>query len=144
MTTMGRGWEGVEIATSAKYLGFLVGPGRDDNVWVKAAKKWRACACSWSDTGVGLQYGAMLYNVFAASVLYFLAQMEIFPEELQKEEPANMRRLAKGGAIWSNASDLWRMGADCGIGRSFHCLVAHCEAAMLRTLYFEKLGEAHM
>ena len=105
---------------------------------MKAVKKWKACTGKWRDTGIGLQYGAMVYNVFAATVLYFLAQMEIPPEELQREELANVRRLAKGGAAWANASDLWRMGADCGIGRSVHCLAAHCEAAMLRTLYFER------
>ena len=48
-----------------------------------------------------------------------------------------MLHLAKGPTAWANASDLWRMGKDCSIGRSFHCIRARGQAAMLRTYYYE-------
>jgi hypothetical protein len=87
---------------------------------------------------VGLQYDALLYNVFCASVLTFLSQMEPVPDCIHEQELRAMLLLAKGPTAWANASDLWRMGKDCSIGRSFHCIRARGQAAMLRTYYFEK------
>ena len=48
-----------------------------------------------------------------------------------------MLTLASGPKAWANASDLWRMGEQCGIGRSFHCVKARGEAAMLRAYHYE-------
>eukprot|EP00972_Heterocapsa_arctica_P040984 6041633-Heterocapsa_arctica.AAC.1 len=48
-----------------------------------------------------------------------------------------MLLLAKGPTAWANASDLWRMGEQCGVGRSFHCIRARGEAAMLRAYHLE-------
>ena len=48
-----------------------------------------------------------------------------------------MLLMAKGPRCWANSSDLWRMGEQCGIGRSFHCIQARAEAAMLRALELE-------
>jgi hypothetical protein len=134
---LGDGWDQVLVRNCAKYLGFLVGPGRSDEVWTKPAEKWRTRAKAWASAGVGLQFDALLYNVFCASVLTFLAQMEPVPDCIHAQELPAMLHLAKGPTAWANASDLWRMGKDCSIGRSFHCIRARGQAAMLRTYHFE-------
>jgi hypothetical protein len=67
----------------------------------------------------------------------FLSQMEPVPDAIHERELHNMIHMAKGPTAWANASDLWRMGEQCGIGRSFHCIRARGQAAMLRTYYFE-------
>ena len=87
LTTLGNGWENVKITDVAKYLGFLVGPGRDEAVWNKATGKWQSSSKWWSQAGVGLQFSAMIYNVFCASTLYFLAQMEVVPKHPRQGAP---------------------------------------------------------
>ena len=86
---------------------------------------------------LGSNFGAMVYNIFCISVMYILAQLEKVPEEVSAKEEDIMLSLASGPNTWAIASDLWRMGEACGIGRSFHCLKARSEAAMLRAYYFE-------
>eukprot|EP00972_Heterocapsa_arctica_P044404 6557034-Heterocapsa_arctica.AAC.1 len=65
---IGGGWGQVLTRATAKYLGFLVGPGRGDDIWTKAVAKWQARARGWSGTGLGMQFSALVYNVFCASV----------------------------------------------------------------------------
>ena len=84
-----------------------------------------------------MQYGALVYNVFCASVLYFLTQLEVVPDAVHDQEESAIPLLASGPTEWANASDLWRMGEQCGVGRSFHCVKARGEAAMLRAYHFE-------
>jgi hypothetical protein len=48
---LGKDWEQVLVRSCAKYLGFLVGPGRDDEVWTKTADKWAARSRSWGGVG---------------------------------------------------------------------------------------------
>jgi hypothetical protein len=67
LQALGKGWEDVKVSNVAKYLGFLVGPGRSEAVWTKPVGKWQSRAKEWSHAAVGLQYSAMLYNTFCAS-----------------------------------------------------------------------------
>ena len=137
LQSLSENWQRVCVRSVAKYLGFHVGPGRSDDVWTKAIEKWRQRIDSWKDSGLGLQYHAMVYNVFCASVLYYIAQLEKIDGRIVEAEPAMMMKMAKGPAAWANASDLWRMGEQCGVGKSFHCIQARGQAAMLRTMHFE-------
>ena len=141
LAEVGGGWERVLVRSVAKYLGFLIGPGRDEEIWAKPVAKWQLRARSWGNAGVGLQFGALVYNVFCASVLCFLAQMEPVPEAVHSQEESTMLLLAKGPKAWANSSDLWRMGEQCGMGRSFHCVKARGEAAMLRAYHYENWEE---
>jgi hypothetical protein len=79
----------------------------------------------------------MVYNIFCASVLCFLAQLEPVPEIAHAQEECTMLALASGPKNWACASDLWRMGKQCGIGRSFHCVKARGQAAHFRAYYYE-------
>eukprot|EP00972_Heterocapsa_arctica_P081563 12023933-Heterocapsa_arctica.AAC.1 len=63
--------------------------------------------------------------------------MEPVPDTILVQEEATMLLLAKGPTSWANASDLWRMGEQCGVGRSFHCIAARAQAAMLRAYHLE-------
>jgi hypothetical protein len=133
----GDGWRDILIRSKAKYLGFLVGPGRDDSIWDKPCRKWIQRTTAWSKSECGLQYSAMVYNVFCASVLTFLAQLLIPPSSILDNEGSTMRIIAKGPTLWAIDTDLWQMGARFSIGRSFHCVKARAEAAKLRAMHFE-------
>ncbi len=60
LRALGKGWEDVKVSNVAKYLGFLVGPGRSEAVWTKAVGKWQSRAKEWRHAAVGIQYSAML------------------------------------------------------------------------------------
>ena len=134
---LGPNWSKVQIQGKAKYLGFWVGPDRDDSAWDKAATKWEQRSRAWSGKGVGLQYSAMVYNTFCASVLSFLGQLLPPPIGVLQKEPRVMRMMASGPNEWANATDLWNMGERCSIGRSFHSILATSKAAQLRITYWE-------
>ena len=45
--------------------------------------------------------------------------------------------IASGPKAWAIETDLWRMGNQCSVGRSFHCIRARGQAAKLRAVRFE-------
>jgi hypothetical protein len=137
LTQIGGGWRHVLVQNKAKYLGFFVGPGRDDSIWDKPCRKWIQRTTDWAKAECGLHYSAMVYNVFCSSVLSFLAQLLIPPSSILNIEGNTMRTIAKGPTLWAIDTDLWQMGTRCGIGRSFHCIKARAEAAKLRAMHFE-------
>ena len=138
LAIMGDQWSIVQIQSCTKYLVLLVGPGRDNKVWSKAINKWQQRAKDWKGTGIGLRYSAMVYNVFCVSVLLLLAQLLEIPEEIIDQEGKTMLMLASGPKVWAIKTDLWRMGNQCSLGRSFHCIGARGQAAKLRAIHFGK------
>ena len=131
---MGGGWEQVQIQGKAKYLGFHVGPERNASVWDKARQKWEARTSSWTSKELGLQPSALVYNTFCVSVLGFLSQLLEVPRTILDREEYNMLKLASGPKAWANASDLWNMGKQFSIGRSFDCIQAKAQAGKLRAI----------
>ena len=134
---MGDQWSTVQIQSCPKHLDLLVGPGRVNKIWSKAISKWQQRTKDWRGTGVGLQYSAMVYNLFCVSVLFFLAQLLEIPEEIIDREGKIMLMIASGPKTWAIETDLWRMGNQCSVGRSFHCVRARGQAAKLRAVHFE-------
>ena len=137
LADIGGAWGQVLTKSFAKYLGFFIGPGRDDSIWAKPVSKWLLRVRGWKGHALGLQYSALVYKVFCASVLSFPAQLEPVPDAVHAQEEAAMLALAQGPKAWANKSDLWRMGEQCGVGRSFRCIKARSEAAMLRAYHLE-------
>jgi hypothetical protein len=74
--TLIREWVGVEVTAASAYLGYATGPGKGDSSWQKANNKFRDRVCLWGSQHLGLQYAAMTYNVYAVSVLMYVAQLE--------------------------------------------------------------------
>ena len=102
-----------------KYLGFQVGHHRVEKVWDKAADKWEKRVKEWVGKRIGLQFWALVYNVFSGSVLRFLGQWVEIQEWILKTEDAMMLKSASGQAKWASKIDLWNMGRAFSIGRSF-------------------------
>ena len=137
LDSIGGGWEKVQIKGQAKYLGFMVGPERNEEAWNKAEEKWKKRVRSWAGREVGLQYSALLYNTFCSSVLGFLGQLLEIPGSILAQEESMMLEMASGPYEWTNAVDLWHMGGKFGISRSFDCIQAKAQAAKLRAITFE-------
>ena len=118
---VGGGWEDVQIQGKAKYLGFFVGPERGEDAWDKAILKWESRVNNWVGKGLGLQYSALVYNVFCASVLGFLGQLLEVPRKILDREEVIIKKLATVPKAWANLPDLCHVGKMHEVGRSIDC-----------------------
>jgi hypothetical protein len=132
-------WADVEIATASRYLGFMEGPGKRDKSWHKANQKFEERSSMWTGEGLGLQYSAMAYNMYAISVLSFLAQLEEPPAETYRIEKRALFRAATGPASWASPEDLWHLKECYGQARSFRSVRMMALASQARVAAVENL-----
>ena len=77
------GWDGMTVASAAKYLGVYLGPGKAQLAWDKPLLKFAARAEQWGRLGAGLLFTLKAFRVYMVSVLLFAGQLERPPEGLQ-------------------------------------------------------------
>jgi hypothetical protein len=131
-------WSDMQVARTGTYLGFSIGPDKKDGSWKKAARKYEARVTLWADEPLGLQYDAMVYNTFAATVIGYIAQLESPPHWLLRCEEVMLRRAAKGpGKTWATPTDLWNL-QQYGLTRSFTSLELLSKAAQFRVRICDK------
>jgi len=131
-----RSWKDVCITSHAVYLGFTEGPGKGDKSWDKPLNKFSRRCREWGTVGEGLQFGAIAFNTFAASVLGYIAQLEDPPLASTKIEAQGLRLIVPGpGEWWCTPSDLHYLKECFGQAKSFHRLGTSSAAAKLRTLH---------
>ena len=53
-------WTSMEVNRCGIYLGFTIGPGRQDQSWRKASDKYMARVALWGNEPLGLQYDALV------------------------------------------------------------------------------------
>ena len=66
--------------TWGTYLGFTVGPTRQEHMWTKCLSKFQSRAMTWKDSQQGLFHSCTLYNVFVVSVLSYIWQLSAPPQ----------------------------------------------------------------
>ena len=133
------GWGAACVRDWAEYLGFVLGPGGRSRCWQKALDKYTSRADLWAQLGLGLHYTTVAYNVYVASLLTFLLQLEVLPEDWEHTEAAALRRLVPGPAHWVLPADLRALRRHYGMPQEFADMnevslaarfrVAHREAA---------------
>ena len=74
-------WAGVEINDVAKYLGFMVGLGKQQQSWRAPLLKYSQRSVEWGRARLGLHMTLRAYRVYVISVLMFVAQLEDPPED---------------------------------------------------------------
>ena len=99
-------WSAAKFAYHAKYLGFLLGPTAQDKSWQDATLKFQRRAHTWSDQQIGLHCTVIAYNVFALSVLTYIAQLTPPTQEVLEAEQQALRKLAPGPTAWIDRSHL--------------------------------------
>ena len=102
------GWAGVEVATSAKYLGVYVDYGREENSWRAPLRKFLDRAQQWGRLGVGLQLSLNAYSVYMSFVLLFVGQLEELPSDWRDWEQRACTALLPGPRGWMQPSFLRR------------------------------------
>ncbi len=73
----------------------------------------------WAQLGLGLHYTSVAYNVYIASLLGFLLQLEVLPDAWVSVEAAALRRLVPGPAKWILPADLHALRSHHGLPQEF-------------------------
>ena len=89
-------WAGIQVASSAKYLGLQLGPGRRESSWLGPLAKYADRAEAWSAVGCGMALTARAYSAYIAAVLQFVLQYEALPADWPQHEASALRRLVPG------------------------------------------------
>ena len=134
-------WCAVECRGWAKYLGFILGPDRAERTWDQACSKALQRARLWRDAGLGLQWSALVYQVYVASVLGFLLQLDRLPSHWESTEASLLRALVPGPYRWCLPADLHGLHRDFGFAREFPDLRMTSIAARLRVLRNEAVAQ---
>jgi hypothetical protein len=129
-------WPQVSWATTAKYLGFWVGPNGHETSWIRPREKCLQRLSEWHWSEMGLHPAMETYGIYVASVLTFVAQLQRPPDDLHNLESTAVRRIAPGPGNWCSVNDL-KFGTFLGLHASLRPLHETCEAVMMRTFHWE-------
>ena len=131
-------WQSMSLNWHGVYLGFVVGPGKGDQSWIKPSRKYVDRCSIWAGRGHGLQYSALTYNTFAVSTLSYVAQLEQPPDWLYEEERMALKKVASGPRDWAGPDDFWHLKDGYGFCQAFKCIRWLAQAAQLRVYVCDK------
>ena len=131
------GWGAFSVDNKGTYLGFVIGPGAEDNSWTKPVQKFRKSAKMWGRTGVGMQYSTLAYTMYVLPTLCFVGQLCEPPHEALVAEAQAFRDLIPGPGNWCIQNDLWYMADQFGQARNLPSLSHVCAASQKRVQLWE-------
>ena len=137
------GWASAEVATTAKYLGVYVGPGRQEASWRAPLAKYLARAQLWGRLGVGLQLTLLAYRVYIASVLIFVGQFEELPTNWLEHERRACAALLPGPGRWITPGCLKELGTF-SFPVALKDVANTVTAAKARVAHWEAGGSLHV
>ena len=89
-------WRSLRVDNKGKYLGFWIGPGAELHSWRAPLHKYVSRAQSWVSLHLGLALNTRMHEVFLASTLSFIMQLELDPPDLMGYFDSVTRKLAAG------------------------------------------------
>ena len=125
-------WANICIASKGTYLGFVMGPGKGTDSWIKPLEKFKQRVARWSQVKAGMQFSAVAYNTFALSTLLYIAQLEPVPDFVLDEERKQVLKMFPGPGTWISPEDLWSLKEHYGLAKSVQSLACIARAAKLR------------
>ncbi|CAK0898228.1 unnamed protein product [Prorocentrum cordatum] len=131
-------WGQMQVRLKGKYLGFIIGPAKEEESWREPLEKYVSRCRVWYNIGEGLQYSALVYNTFVASVLTFVMQLERLPDESLTRESQVLQQMAKGPGGWFLIADLFTLKERFGMAKSFHSLAWLALSARCRVGSFDR------
>jgi hypothetical protein len=99
----------MSYASCGTYLGFAVGPTRQEHMWQKCMEKFTSRATTWKDSHQGMHHSCTIYNVFVVTVLSYIWQLSAPPQEALSLEKMAVRKLFPGPGAWIQPADMWRL-----------------------------------
>jgi hypothetical protein len=124
-------WAGMKVEYFAKYLGFVMGPDRQDRTYDKPLAKFASRAEEWGMTGAGLHLTTLAYAVYILPVVLFVAQLDAPPENWGDFETKALRKLLPGPGHWFRTADVRHL-QQLGMPKSFPDLACITTAAQFR------------
>ena len=73
-------WKHIEVSGVGTYLGFKLGPERNETVWDAPLHKFGKRIEQWRGIHTGTYLATLAYNTSIASTLFFIAQLNVPPE----------------------------------------------------------------
>ena len=77
-------WANFKVASSAKYLGFLIGPGAGAKMWEGPMKKLENRILAIKNGQASLALNAITYNTRVVPVTSYVAQLVPLPDSFQE------------------------------------------------------------
>ena len=99
-------WGSITVAYAAKYLGFMLGPGKGTLTWTTPLRKMEDRARFWRSTGCGMLNTLLAYRVYIFPLIGFLLQLETLPQEWKGIEKKICNILFPGPTGWSSPESL--------------------------------------
>ena len=143
LTVLIPSWSAVQYEYSARYLGFTLGPEAGDKSWTDPVKKFLQRAQAWSDRQLGLHCTSTSYNIFALSVLTYIAQLLPPPQQVLESERTATLTIAPGPTNWVTTTDLVWLRHLTGHPRSLASLTLTCQAAQARVRVWDAACADH-
>ena len=110
----------------------ILGPDAEDKSWIEATSKFSQRAHAWTEQNIGFHCTAISYNIFAMSVLTYLAQLNTPPDSALEAEQTALRTIAPGPHNWITCDDLWWLKDLTGHACSIASLSLASQAAQAR------------
>ena len=131
-------WGNIVIASTAKYLGFYVGPGREGLSWEAPLQKYLKRARLWGKLGVGAYLSMDAYKIYICSVLSFVGQLDNLPDNWRDFELKACSALFPGPTRWITPGCLKELKAMHS-GKEWPNLDHTTLASKARVLRFENI-----
>ena len=132
-------WKDVLCAHKATYLGFVIGPDKQEASWYKPVAKAMDRVRSWDWSNLGFQFASSVYNSYVLSTMAFVAQLEMPPPDALQAEKAMLFKAASGPGNWCEKPDLFLLQRAYGLPFSFRSLEYTARAAQMRVALWEDI-----
>ncbi len=106
----------------------------------EARQKYLNREALWAHAGLGLHFCTVAFTIYISSVLGFLVQVEVLPEQWNAVEFQAMLRLLPGPGNWIPPADVHHLRRSLGWHAEFLDLREISLARRLRVYYRERLA----
>ena len=124
-------WSRFKVVSSARYLGFFLGPGSNCHQWIVPVSKWLSRAQNAADAHSAASVTASRYNLRAVPVLGYIAQLLPPPPDFEILEKKLIHRMLHLPSNSLGFHPLFRL-AEAG-GPRIRSVSAYAHACRLRT-----------
>ena len=131
-------WADMPVTDHCKYLGFMMGPGKQSHSWDAPYKKFSEKVWKWKDMPLGLFWDAKIHNSFLLPTLGYIAQLETPPDWVIQGTTHALKHAAKGPKSWAEPDDLQQLQEVFGLKASFKRLDVMAQAAQSRVLHWDR------
>ena len=104
-------WSRIKFSTSAKYLGFFIGPDGYDDSWRGPIRKYMDRISYIRNCSFGISASIYFYNVIAVSTLSYVSQLLLPPPCLFRAESKLLPHITPSPGSWVSAGTLHHVKA---------------------------------